>query len=44
MPTHAMSAHAWVSMSHRIRSGPSQFLSEFIAAFGLVSVMLALSV
>jgi glycerol uptake facilitator-like aquaporin len=28
-----------VSISHHIRSGPSQFLSEFIAAFGLLSVI-----
>jgi glycerol uptake facilitator-like aquaporin len=36
---HAMFALPLVSISHHIRSGPSQFLSEFIAAFGLLSVI-----
>jgi glycerol uptake facilitator-like aquaporin len=36
---HAMFALPLVSISHHIRSGPSQFLSEFVAAFGLLSVI-----
>jgi glycerol uptake facilitator-like aquaporin len=36
---HAMFALPLVSISHHIRSGPSQFLSEFVAAFGLLAVI-----
>src|SRR6202040_649928 len=32
-----------VSLSRHIRSGPAQFLSEFIATFGLLSVILGCS-
>lgn len=35
----AMFALPLVSRSHHVRSGPSQFLSEFIATFGLLSVI-----
>ena len=36
---HAMFGLPLISWSHHIRSGPSQFLSECIAAFGLLSVI-----
>jgi glycerol uptake facilitator-like aquaporin len=35
----AMFALPLVSLSHRVRSGPSQLLSEFIATFGLMCVI-----
>jgi len=36
---HAMFGLPLVSLSHRIRGGPAQFLSEFIATFGLLCVI-----
>ncbi len=36
---HLMFGLAAVSLSHHARSGPAQFLSEFIATFGLVCVV-----
>ena len=36
---HAMFALPLVSLSRHVRSGPSQLLSEFVAAFGLLSVI-----
>jgi glycerol uptake facilitator-like aquaporin len=36
---HAMFGLALVSRSHHARGGPAQFLSEFIATFGLLSVI-----
>jgi glycerol uptake facilitator-like aquaporin len=36
---HAMFGLPLVSLSHRVRGGPPQFLSEFIATFGLLSVI-----
>ncbi len=36
---HAMFNLPLVSMSHHVRSGPAQYLSEFIATFGLLSVI-----
>jgi glycerol uptake facilitator-like aquaporin len=36
---HAMFGLALVSRSHRVRGGPAQFLSEFIATFGLLCVV-----
>jgi len=35
----AMFALPLVSLSHRVRSGPSQLLSEFIATFGLLCII-----
>jgi glycerol uptake facilitator-like aquaporin len=36
---HAMFSHPLVSLSQRVRGGPAQFLSEFTATFGLLSVI-----
>jgi glycerol uptake facilitator-like aquaporin len=36
---HAMFGLPLVSLSHHMRRGPAQFLSEFIATFGLLSVI-----
>lgn len=36
---HAMFGLALISRSHHVRGGPSQFLSEFIATFGLLCVI-----
>jgi glycerol uptake facilitator-like aquaporin len=36
---HLMFSLPFVSLSRHIRSGPAQFLSEFIATFGLISVI-----
>ena len=36
---HLMFGLSPISLSHHARSGPAQFLSEFIATFGLVSVI-----
>jgi glycerol uptake facilitator-like aquaporin len=36
---HAMFGLALISQSHHVRGGPAQFLSEFIATFGLLSVI-----
>jgi glycerol uptake facilitator-like aquaporin len=36
---HGMFGLSLISLSHHVRSGPAQFLSEFIAAFGLLSVI-----
>jgi glycerol uptake facilitator-like aquaporin len=36
---HAMFGLPLISLSHRARGGPAQFLSEFIATFGLLSVI-----
>ena len=36
---HGMFELPLVSLSHHVRSGPAQFLSEFVAAFGLLSVI-----
>jgi len=36
---HAMFRLPTISLSHRVRSGPSQMLSEFVAAFGLLCVI-----
>jgi len=36
---HLMFGLSAISVSHHARSGPAQFLSEFIATFGLVSVI-----
>lgn len=40
---HGMFGEAIFSPSHRARSGPGQFLSEFIATFGLLAVLWACS-
>ena len=39
LAAHAMFGLSLISLSHHIRSGPAQFLSEFIATFGLVCVI-----
>lgn len=39
MAAHLMFGLPPIFLSQRIRSGPAQFLSEFIATFGLVSVI-----
>ena len=36
---HLMFGIPVISISHRFRSGPAQFLSEFVASFGLLSVI-----
>jgi glycerol uptake facilitator-like aquaporin len=36
---HAMFGLPLLSLSHHVRSGPAQFLSEFIATFGLICVI-----
>jgi glycerol uptake facilitator-like aquaporin len=36
---HMMFGLPVISISHHIRSGPAQFLSEFVASFGLLSVI-----
>lgn len=36
---HAMFGLPLISLSHHVRSGPAQFLSECVAAFGLLSVI-----
>lgn len=38
---HAMFALPLIELSHTVRTGPSQWLSEAVAAFGLVAVILA---
>jgi glycerol uptake facilitator-like aquaporin len=39
MAAHAMFGLPLVSLSRHVRSGPAQFLSEFVATFGLLSVI-----
>jgi glycerol uptake facilitator-like aquaporin len=39
MAAHAMFGLPMISLSRHIRGGPAQFLSEFIATFGLLSVI-----
>jgi glycerol uptake facilitator-like aquaporin len=36
---HGMFRLPAISLSHRVRSGPAQLLSEFVASFGLLSVI-----
>ena len=36
---HLMFSLQAISLSHHVRSGPAQFLSEFVASFGLLSVI-----
>jgi glycerol uptake facilitator-like aquaporin len=36
---HAMFSLPFVSLSRHVRSGPAQFVSEFVATFGLLSVI-----
>jgi glycerol uptake facilitator-like aquaporin len=39
LAAHAMFGMPWISLSHHARNGPAQLLSEFIATFGLLSVI-----
>jgi glycerol uptake facilitator-like aquaporin len=39
LAAHAMFGLPLISLSRHVRAGPSQFLSEFIAAFGLLCVI-----
>jgi glycerol uptake facilitator-like aquaporin len=39
LAAHAMFGLPLISLSHRARGGPAQFFSEFIATFGLLSVI-----
>jgi glycerol uptake facilitator-like aquaporin len=39
LAAHAMFGLSLISLSRHVRAGPSQFLSEFIAAFGLLCVI-----
>lgn len=43
LAAHAMFGLPLVSLSRHVRAGPSQFLSEFVAAFGLLCVILGCS-
>jgi len=36
---HVMFGLPAISISHHVRSGPAQFLSEFVASFGLLSII-----